>query len=127
MQKIFARRDPHRTAENLNLQIGEQLDFYRPPSKKDVSGWSGPAIVVDVSKSSRGVVTVTYQNQVMEAMVQDVRRHFHFWIGLAELRRPFHATRVRCEIAVLSRNTYLRVSYGSSEMCGQKTAGRAQH
>ncbi len=47
-----------RSAENLNLPIGEEVDFYRPPSKKDVSGWSGPAVVVDVSKASRGVITL---------------------------------------------------------------------
>jgi hypothetical protein len=77
-----------RSAENFNLQIGKGVDFYRPPGKKDVSGWSGPAIAVDVSKASRGVITLRYQNQVTEAMVQNVWRRVHFWVGRsAKLRK----------------------------------------
>ncbi len=62
-----------RSAENLNLQIGEEIGFFRPPNKKDVSGWSGPAVAVDVSKASRGIITLKWQNQVTEAMTHNVR------------------------------------------------------
>ena len=42
----------------------------------------------DMSEASRGVVTLKYQNQVTEAMVQNVWRRFHFWVGLsAKLRK----------------------------------------
>ena len=43
-----------------------------------------------------------YQNQVTEAMLQNVRRHLHFWTALAApLRQPFHFTRVWDTIAAL--------------------------
>ncbi len=54
-----------RSDENLNLQIKEKVDFFRPPSKRDVNRWSGPAVVGDVSEASRGVFTLKYQSQVM--------------------------------------------------------------
>ena len=83
------------TAENLKLQVGEEIDFFRPQGTKEASGWFGPAVVGDVSKATRGVVTLRFQNQVTEAMLQNVRRHLHFLVYLAApLRRPFHHTRV---------------------------------
>ncbi len=54
--------------------MGEEVDFFRQQTKKDVSACSGPAVVVDVRKASRGVITVRYQNQVTEAMVRRVGR-----------------------------------------------------
>ncbi len=62
-----------RSAEKVNLQIGEEVGFYRPPSKKDVSGGYGPAIVIDTSKASRGVITLKYQNQVTDVFALNVR------------------------------------------------------
>ena len=56
--------------------------------------------MVDVSKATRGIITLKYQNQVTEAMIQNVRRHLHFWTALAApLRQPFHFTRVWDTIA----------------------------
>ena len=65
-------------AQNVNLQIGEEIDFFPQPGTKDASGWYWPATVVDVSKAARGVITLRFQNQVTEAMIQNVRRHLHF-------------------------------------------------
>ena len=36
--------------EKLDLKIGGEVDFYREPNTKNVSGWLGPATVVDLSK-----------------------------------------------------------------------------
>ncbi len=71
-----------RSAENLKFQIGEDVDFFRQQNKKDISRWPGPAVVVDVSKASHGVITVRYQNQITEAMFKNERRRLHFWDGL---------------------------------------------
>eukprot|EP00974_Lingulodinium_polyedra_P089856 8711896-Lingulodinium_polyedra.AAC.1 len=30
-------------AQQINLQVGEEVDFYRQPSSKDAAGWLGPA------------------------------------------------------------------------------------
>ena len=73
------------SAQSINLQIGEEVDFYRPPNNKDTSGWDGPATVIDVTRSTRGVVTVRWQNRVMEVQLPNIRRHLHFWTLLATM------------------------------------------
>ena len=35
--------------EQLELNQGDLVDFYRPPATKDESGWRGPAEVVEAS------------------------------------------------------------------------------
>ena len=45
-------------AQKMDLKIGEELDFYKTPISKDISGWSGPAKVIDLSNLERGIVTV---------------------------------------------------------------------
>ena len=83
------------SAENMNLRVGEEIDFFRPQGTKDASGWFGPAVVIDISKATRGVITLRFQGQVTEAMVQNVRRHLHSLVyQAAALRRPFHHTNV---------------------------------
>eukprot|EP00974_Lingulodinium_polyedra_P002760 258613-Lingulodinium_polyedra.AAC.1 len=42
-------------AQQLNLQVGEEMDFYRQPSSKDVCGWYGPAEVIDATRATRGI------------------------------------------------------------------------
>ena len=44
--------------QQSNLQVGEEVDFYRAPSAKDAPGWSGPAEVIDVSRVIRGIASV---------------------------------------------------------------------
>ena len=65
--------------QQLNLQVGEEVDFYRAPSAKDSPGWSGPAEVIDVSRVSRGIVSVKWQSKIMEVQLPHIRRHLHFW------------------------------------------------
>ena len=48
-------------AQKLNLQPGDEVDFFREPHSKDTSGWTGPAKVVDATNASRGVVSVRHQ------------------------------------------------------------------
>eukprot|EP00974_Lingulodinium_polyedra_P039807 3819518-Lingulodinium_polyedra.AAC.1 len=45
------------SAQHLNLQVGEEVDFYRQPTSKDVSGWLGPAEVIDTSRAVRGIIS----------------------------------------------------------------------
>eukprot|EP00973_Karenia_brevis_P059598 8296480-Karenia_brevis.AAC.1 len=34
--------------EQLQLQQGDLVDYYRAPANKDESGWRGPAVVTEV-------------------------------------------------------------------------------
>ena len=66
------------TGELLQLQVGDQVDFYRQPATKDLSGWLGPATVVDLTQLSEGQVHVRFQGKIMACRVQDVRRAMIF-------------------------------------------------
>ncbi len=65
-------------AQQLDLKVNDEVDFYRMPTSKDTAGWFGPAIVADVSRATRGIITVRWQSRVMEVQLQDIRRHLHY-------------------------------------------------
>jgi len=66
----------------LNLKVGDSVDFFRPPSTKDASGWFGPATVVDVSSIARGEVSARYCRGLYEVQLRDLRRHSVYWFFL---------------------------------------------
>jgi len=66
------------SAQKLNLQVGEEVDIFRAPNNKDTSGWEGPAEVIDVSRATRGVISVKHNSHVKEVQLSHVRRHLHF-------------------------------------------------
>ena len=53
-------------AQRLILRVDEEVDFFRAPTSKDTSGWLGPAEVVDVSRTTRGVVSIKHNTRAME-------------------------------------------------------------
>ena len=59
--------------------MGDEVDVYRAPTNKDTSGWEGPAEVIDISRASRGVVSVRHNSRVKEVQISHLRRHLHFW------------------------------------------------
>ena len=60
-------RAPH---EALQLTVGDQVDFHRPPSTKEESGWRGPATLLQVGPP----VLVRWQSRVFQVRPQDLRR-----------------------------------------------------
>jgi hypothetical protein len=66
------------SAQKLNLQVGEEVDIFRAPNNKDTPGWEGPAEVIDVSRATRGVISVKHNSHVKEVQLSRVRRHLHF-------------------------------------------------
>ncbi len=70
--------------EREDYKLGEQVDFYRPPSSKHVSGWSGPSRIIDVSNLARGTVTIRHRcDMPIEVRLQDLRRHLSFLVFLS--------------------------------------------
>ncbi len=67
-------------SQRLNLQMGEDVNFPRPPSTKDTSGWFGPAEVVDVSRTTRGIVSIRHHARVMEVLILCIPRQLHFLV-----------------------------------------------
>eukprot|EP00974_Lingulodinium_polyedra_P120423 11174954-Lingulodinium_polyedra.AAC.1 len=43
----------------------------------------GPAEVIDVSRATRGIISVRWNTKVMEVQLPYIRRHLHFWVLLA--------------------------------------------
>ena len=66
------------SAQRLNLQVGEEVDIYRAPNNKNASGWKGPAEVIDVSRATRGVISVKHNSHMKEVQLSNVRGHLHF-------------------------------------------------
>ena len=54
----------------LNLQPGDQVDFYRKPATKDESGWRGPCQIVQVGPPA----VVKWQDRFVQVRTQDLRR-----------------------------------------------------
>ena len=73
--QIAERSKTRRSAEHLELRPGDQIDVYRDPGRKDLSGWRGPATVINVDE---GTVNLKWGNRTMTARIQDVRRHIMF-------------------------------------------------
>ncbi len=61
------------THESLNLQPGDQVDFYRSPATKDESGWRGPATVIRT-----GPAVIQWQDKYLQVSTQDLRRSLSY-------------------------------------------------
>ena len=64
--------------EQLELEVGDQVDFHRPSSTKDESGWRGPATVVDISQP----VTIRWQGRHIQVRTADLRRALVYLVFL---------------------------------------------
>ena len=63
-----------KSGELLQLATDDLVDFFRKPINKDVSGWRGPARVVNVSNVTDGEISVHWQGRTMPCRIQDLRR-----------------------------------------------------
>ena len=63
-----------------DYKMGERVDFYRPSSTKEASGWIGPAKVLDPTHMHRGTVTIKHIHRPIEVRVGDLRKHIAFWL-----------------------------------------------
>lgn len=82
-----ASRTPTRvTGEELELKVGDEVEYFREPSHRDISGWRGPATVVDLTRLEHGRVGIrTSTDQVLNCRTQDVRPRLAY---LAEFEAP---------------------------------------
>ena len=63
--------------EALDLKPGDLVDFHRPASSKDASGWHGPAKVIR-STPERGQVLVKWHGREVLCRYPDVHRFIEF-------------------------------------------------
>jgi len=69
--------------EREGFQVGKEVDIYRAPGRKDISGRHGPASIVDLTRVPRGIIAVRSNNIGKDCRVGDVRRHLAFPCFLA--------------------------------------------
>ena len=64
----------------FEFQLGQNVDWYRDPPSKDMSGWRGPGVVADLSRLEHGRIGVrTSTDQVITCRLQDVRHSLSMW------------------------------------------------
>ena len=80
------------SAANLDLKVGDEVDFYREPTTKDVSGWYGPGKVSDTSMLNRGMVTVRHLRNFYEVALNHIRKHLTYWVFLTSDDARPHTT-----------------------------------
>ena len=72
--------------EQLELQPGDLVDFWRKPATKDESGWRGPARVVELGNKDgdeSSATTVKWQGRSLQVRTQDLRRALVYLVHLA--------------------------------------------
>ena len=68
--------------EQHEYQVGEEVEFFRPPSTKDISGWHGPTRISDISTMTRGVIKIKHEGQEMKCRCGDIRRYLDYYVFL---------------------------------------------
>ena len=70
--------------QSYDYKIGDLVGFHRAPSAKYVSGWKGPAKIIDNTSLTRGALTIRYQRDLpIEVRLQDIGRHLDFFCFLS--------------------------------------------
>ena len=72
--------------EQLELQPGDLVDFWRKPATKDESGWRGPARVVELGDKDgdeSSATMVKWQGMTLQVRTQDLRRALVYLVHLA--------------------------------------------
>ena len=64
--------------------VGDVVEYYRPPSSKDISGWLGPATITEVVAID-GQVQIEHKGRKLRCRLQDVRQ----FIGLGLVYEEF--------------------------------------
>ena len=72
--------------EQLALEQGDLVDFWRKPATKDESGWRGPARVIEPlgrnSDATTPAATVRWQGRDLQVRTQDIRRALVYCVML---------------------------------------------
>jgi hypothetical protein len=95
VENRLAVADRAKTQKHIpaTLAVGSLVDLYRVPKHKDLSGWRGPAVVLDLDLAA-GTCTVKHQSRVYLLPVRHVRAHIipvaSFCKALQQQTGPVH-------------------------------------
>ena len=66
------------TAAQETFNEWDLVDYYSPPTQKDLPGWTGPATVTSMADAHRGTIKIKFENREMIRRPQDLRPHLAF-------------------------------------------------
>ena len=81
--QLAERSNSRITGQLLDLRCGDTVEIFRQPNQKDLTGWRGPAQIVDVTTIPHGHVSVRWGGRTMSVRMQDLRRAVLF-VGLTD-------------------------------------------
>ena len=96
--------------QQLQLEPGDLVDFWRRPDTKDESGWRGPATLVD----TRQPVTIRWQDRFLQVRTQDLRRALVYLVLLTQNTGNNYAvdpTEVLMDFAEKQEHSAVRVGW----------------
>ena len=71
-------------AESFDYRQGDSVDLYRHGlGEKHISGWLGPATIIDISEASHGQICVKWQGRHVNCRLQDLRPHLALLVFLS--------------------------------------------
>ena len=77
--RIASHTPTRPSAEELEYRVGDSVEYFREPSNRDISGWRGPATVVDLTRVEHGRIGIrTSTDQVLNCRVQDIRHRLAY-------------------------------------------------
>ena len=87
--RIAEKSNTRASGQLTELLAGDMVDVYRAPSRKDLTGWRGPAEVLSTRRIDEGVLDIKWGGRTIIARTQDVRRHILFVFLLETAEAPF--------------------------------------
>jgi hypothetical protein len=96
-----ALSDRPRTEDSANFKVGQAVDVYRKPPRKDLHGWRGPAVII--SLDGEGSATVRWQGTLSDVPIHLLRPHVHI-IGFAKTCKHYkHEVFMQTRVALEDR------------------------
>ena len=75
-------------AAQSTFKEGMTVEFFRPASQKDLSGWTGPAVIANCDEIPRGIITIKHKTGEMKVSPSDLRPYLEFFV--------FHSDSFHC-------------------------------
>ena len=75
-----ANKTKTQPAAQLTFREGMTVEFYKPSGQKDLSGWTGPAVITGMDQVMRGVVKVKHKREELNVSPQDSKPYLEFLV-----------------------------------------------
>ena len=103
------------TAAQHRFKEGDFVDYFRPPTQKDMTGWTGPAKIVDITDVHRGTIKCEHNGRTLICSPRDLRQHMAFISFLAAPHFGNHTTNAMQQVHQLinarTKGTVLSLGY----------------